>query len=107
MKIIFHKFTTACGHRIAHRKWKETKLQPGITGLGNRLGSCLVSFHFLWAILCPQAVGPRKVVQSPEKRLGSLSSSYFLPSVLSFFYRVGSELRNSIGCIHATSRESD
>ena len=20
---------TACGHRIAHRKWKETKLQPG------------------------------------------------------------------------------
>ena len=52
MKIIFHKFTTACGHRIAHRKWKETKLQPGIAGLGNRLGSCLVSFHFLWAILC-------------------------------------------------------
>ena len=22
------------------------------------LGSCLVSFHFLWAILCPQAVFP-------------------------------------------------
>ena len=41
---------------MAHRKWKETKLQPGTAGLGNRLGCCLVSFHFLWAILCPQAV---------------------------------------------------
>ena len=48
--------TTACGHRIAYRKWKEIKLQPGTGGPGNMLGSCLVSFHFLWAILCPQAV---------------------------------------------------
>ena len=47
---------TACGHRIPHRKWKEIKLQPGTAGPGNRLGCCLVSFHFLWAILCPQAV---------------------------------------------------
>ena len=39
-----------------HRKWKETKLQPGTAGLGNMLGCCLLSFHFLWAILCPQAV---------------------------------------------------
>ena len=23
---------TACGHRMAHRKWKETKLQPGRAG---------------------------------------------------------------------------
>ena len=47
---------TACGHRIAHRKWKEIKLQPGTAGLGNMLGCWLTSFHFLWAILCPQAV---------------------------------------------------
>ena len=47
---------TACGHRITHRKWKETKLHPGTAGPGNRLGFCIVSFHFLWAILCPQAV---------------------------------------------------
>ena len=47
---------TACGHRIAHRKWKETKLHPGSAGPGNRLGSSLVSFHFLWAILCLQSV---------------------------------------------------
>ena len=46
----------ACGHRMAHRKWKETKQKPGTSGAGNMLGSCLVSFHFLWAILCLQAV---------------------------------------------------
>ena len=32
---------TACGHRIAHRKWKEIKLQPGTGGPGNRVGCCL------------------------------------------------------------------
>ena len=47
---------TACGHRIALRKWKETKQEPGTAEPGNRLGCCLISFHFLWAILCPQAV---------------------------------------------------
>ena len=41
---------------MAHRKWKETKLLPGTAGPGNMLGSSLVSFNFLWAILCPQAV---------------------------------------------------
>ena len=51
---------TACGHRIDHRKWKETKLQPGTAGPGNMLGCCLVSFHFMWAILCPQAVHAKK-----------------------------------------------
>ena len=54
---------TACGHRIAHRKWKETKLHPGTDGPGNRLGFCLVSFNFLWAILCPQAVRTIMVLQ--------------------------------------------
>ena len=34
----------------AHRKWKETKQQPGTAGPGNMLGCCLLSFHFLWAI---------------------------------------------------------
>ena len=44
------KLCTACGHRIAHRKWKETELQPGTAGPDNMLGSCLLSFLFLWAI---------------------------------------------------------
>ena len=42
-----HKLVTACGHRMAHRKWKETKLQPGTAGPGNMLGCCLFYFHFL------------------------------------------------------------
>ena len=47
---------TACGHRIAHRKWKETKQQPSMLPGPAVPGCSLVSFHFLLAILCPQAV---------------------------------------------------
>ena len=39
--------STVCGHRIAHRKWKETKQVPDTAGPGNMLGCCLISFHFL------------------------------------------------------------
>ena len=35
---------------MAHRKWKETKLQPVTAEPGNMLGCSLISFHFLWAI---------------------------------------------------------
>ena len=35
---------------MAHKKWKETKQQQGTAGTGNRLGCCLLPFHFLWAI---------------------------------------------------------
>ena len=35
---------------LPHRKWKDTKQQPGTAGPGNMLGCCLISFHFLWAI---------------------------------------------------------
>ena len=42
---------TACGHRIAYRKWKETKLQPGTAGPGNILGFLSISCG-----PCPQAV---------------------------------------------------
>ena len=49
-------FCIACGHRIAHRQWKETKKEPGAAGPGNRLVCCLVSFYYLWAILCQHAV---------------------------------------------------
>ena len=41
---------------MAHRKWKETKQLPSLLPGPAVPGSCLVSFHFLWAILCPQAV---------------------------------------------------
>ena len=64
--------TTACGHRIAHRKWKETKLQPGTAGPGNMLGCCTISFHFRWAILCPQAV-ERGEARTRQKQTDMLS----------------------------------
>ena len=37
---------------MAHRKWKETKQQPSLLPGPAVPGSV----HFLWAILCPQAV---------------------------------------------------
>ena len=42
--------------RIAHRIWKETKQRPGTAGPDNMIGCCLVSFHFLWAILSTSTV---------------------------------------------------
>ena len=51
-KIVDDQESVPCAATMAHRKWKETKQQPGTAGPGNMLGSCLVSFHFLWAILC-------------------------------------------------------
>ena len=51
-----HFQCTACGYRIAHRIWKETKQEPGTAGPGIMLGCCLVSFHFLWAILSTSTV---------------------------------------------------
>ena len=41
---------------MAHRKWNETKQQPSMLTGPAVPGCCLVSFHILWAILCPQAV---------------------------------------------------
>ena len=37
-------------------------MQPGTAGPGNSLGCCLISFHFLWAILCPQAVFSYEII---------------------------------------------
>ena len=42
--------------RMAHRIWKETKQEPATAGPGNMLGSCLVSFRFLSAILSTSTV---------------------------------------------------
>ena len=41
---------------MAHRIWKETKQEPCTAGPGNMFGCCLVSFHFLWAILSTSTV---------------------------------------------------
>ena len=42
--------------RMAHRKWKETMQQPSMLPGPAVPGCSLVSFHFMWAILCPQTV---------------------------------------------------
>ena len=42
--------------RMTHGIWKETKQEPSTAGTGNMLGSCLVSFHFLVAILSTSTV---------------------------------------------------
>ena len=44
--------------RMVHRKWKETRQLPSMLPGSAVHGCSLVSFHFLWAILCPQAVCP-------------------------------------------------
>ena len=41
---------------MAHRKWNKIKQQPSLLPGPAVPGCSLVSFHFLWAILCPQAV---------------------------------------------------
>ena len=53
---IMEKPHTACGHRMAHRKWKQTKQKPSLLPGPAVPGCSSVYFHFLWAILCPQAV---------------------------------------------------
>ena len=42
--------------RMAYRKWKETKQQPSMLSGPAVPGSCLVSFHILWAILSTSTV---------------------------------------------------
>ena len=63
---------------MAYRKWKETNVQPGTAGPSNMLGCSLVSFHFLWAILCPQAVDADSVIQNLEYGLALTKISLFL-----------------------------
>ena len=42
--------------RMAHRKWKEFKQKPSMLPGSAVPGSCLVSVHFLWAILSTSTV---------------------------------------------------
>ena len=48
--------TTEWMEWMSHRRWKETKQQPGTAGPSNMLGCCFVSFHFLWPIVWPHPV---------------------------------------------------
>ena len=67
--------------RMADRNWKETKQQPSLLPSLAVSGCSLVSFHFLWAILCLQAVQkcsmfwPESVQSSNPEDKGSLAQS--------------------------------
>ena len=49
-------YCTVLELRVAHRKWKETKQLPSILPGPAVPGSCLLSFHILWAILSTSTV---------------------------------------------------
>ena len=51
-----HLKNTVRINSLPHRKWKETKQQPGTAGPGNMLGCCLVSINFLWGKLSMRTV---------------------------------------------------
>ena len=72
------KVCTVLVLRMAHRIWKETKQHPGTAGPDNMLGCCLVSFHFLCAILSTSTVylfRRRKLFLRLERALISYSLS--------------------------------
>ena len=92
---------------MAHRKWKETKQQPGTAGPGNMLGCCLVSFLFLWAILSRTrySVDMVDVAQEMEKwaKWAALASAacldqFSISSVTSTLSTLYGEFANEEGC---------
>ena len=53
---------TVCGHRMVHKKWKETKQLPSILPGPAVPGCYLVSFHILWAMMSTSTVFSSKKV---------------------------------------------
>ena len=68
--------TTVPVLRMAHRKWKEMKQQPGILPGPGVPGCCLVSFHFLWAILSTSTLLDRSLLMG--KKIALQFSQYTL-----------------------------
>ena len=84
---------------MTHRKWKEIKQQPSMLPGPAVPGSCLASFHFLWAI------HPIRPVEKQARERGGrrVSSSSFAPgrreelpfsrrSFIPFSFRAGNEI---------------
>ena len=53
---------------MAHRKWKQNQQEPSLLPGPAVPGCSLVSFHFLWAILCSQAVEAVKLTKTYSGR---------------------------------------
>ena len=86
------RFSTACGPRITHGKWKETKQQPSLLPGPAVPGCSLVSFPFLWAILCPQAVVLRKIAQLDGQRAFVVTPCCFEVNMNSLVFGINSVL---------------
>ena len=63
-----YALSTACGHKMAHRKWKETKQQPRMLSGPAVPGCCLVSLHIPRDILSTSTVLPASKEGSPRMR---------------------------------------
>ena len=77
---------------MAHKKWKEIKQQPSLLPGPAVPGCSLVYFHFLWAILCPQAVA------LSELTLVSSSFVFDFCLFMSPIYRYFSAAQSVITC---------
>ena len=71
--------TTVLVLRMAHRIWKETKQERGTVGPGNMLGCCLISLHFLWAILSTSTVQGWEIESRGLSRLARNSTAFLRP----------------------------
>ena len=70
------KTSTVLVLSMAHRKWKEFKQQPSMFPGSDVPGCCLVSFHFLWAILCTSTVLPLN--KDPHFVDNSLKGAFYI-----------------------------
>ena len=79
---------TACGHKMAHRKWKETKQQPSMLPGPAVPGCCLISFHFLWAIhpICPVQCFSSTLLQGFEDEDLGRSPGWWAATVVAAYY---------------------
>ena len=51
------------------QEMEKNKQQPGTAGPGNMLGSCLISFHFLWGKLSTRTVGEAHFLKTVKTQL--------------------------------------
>ena len=81
------KLCTACRHLMAHRKRREIKQQPSPLPDPAVPGCSLVSFHFMWEILCPQAVVTISVRRHKTHHSSTGRLSVTLPRTFSPYWR--------------------
>ena len=100
--VTYVAISTACGHRMAYRKWKETKQQLSLLPGPAVPGCSLVSFHFLFMYNFWWAICGKWNVKFCM-RLGVTHEFYFsknLPRYLRYLLALGSRLNYPIYSSH-------